>query len=75
MTITGRFTFKCLQNKVICKPKRKRMDSFIAKNKNLDRLITYSPSITLDSHNQLVNNPFDKLESNGARPTQNGTRL
>ena len=49
MAITGRFIFKSLQNKVICKPKRKRMDSFIAKNKNLDRLITYSPSITLDS--------------------------
>ena len=51
------------------------MDSFITKSKKLDRLITYSPSITPDyniPNNQLVNN---QLEPKGTKPTQSGTKL
>ena len=75
ITITGGLIFRCLLNKIIWKSKCKRMDSFITKNKKLDRLITYSPSITPDyniPNNQLVNN---QLEPKGTKPTQNGTRL
>ena len=35
--------------------KRKRMDLFITKNKKLDRLITYSPSIAPDCNIPIIN--------------------
>ena len=55
ITITGGLIFRCLLNKIIWKSKRKRMDSFITKNKKLDRLITYSPSITPDYNIPIIN--------------------
>ena len=55
ITITGGLIFRCLLNKVIWKSKRKRMDSFTTKNKKLDRLITYSPSITPDYNISIIN--------------------
>ena len=48
MTIKERSIFKYLLSKIMCTSTRKRMDSCINKNKKLDRLITYIPSITPD---------------------------
>ena len=55
ITITGVLIFRCLLNKIIWKSKHKCMDSFITKNKKLDRLITYSPSITPDYNIPITN--------------------
>ena len=53
--ITGRLIFKCLLNKIIWTSKCKRMNSFITKNKKLDRLITCNPSITPDYNIPIIN--------------------
>ena len=51
MTIAGRLIFKGVQNKIIWTSKRKRMDS----NRKMDRLISYSPSITPDYSIPIIN--------------------
>ena len=53
INITGRVIFKCLLNKIIWTSTRKRIDSFI--KKKMDRLITYSPSITPDYNIPIIN--------------------
>ena len=83
-TITGRLTFK-LFLKVICKSQRKRMDLFTTKNKKLNVLITFSPSVTPDYNILIINlsaNHLNRKELNQIKVVlgysfvdKSGTRL